>query len=351
MTPKNLTSRQLFTMQNRSLAKKVEQFFEATNDAGLVMQYAVALLVREALCISDFSDIFKNLVRQILLTSEPNDIMRQFSAYFQDYFDKLEWKTVLHRLYKNEAEYHEVTKQTRRYKALLDKKHREVVEASDYQFDIVSVFKDANGKKHKWTLRNTKRVHSEEEIAEVLQILTTLTIFQTPAGVRRFVEYDNYESVKSCIDASHKMENEHEPLLTKDEDTLCLSQEKVLSTTEGIEKRNQSGNLPLESVSLNGRASRDSHMENHQTQKDPIIAETSVLESLDDSSAPVSKKQLLSKNEQPKPTNTPNKVDFRKPKSKEQQEREYKEGLLSRVKRGSGKRGSGNKKKKNGKRK
>lgn len=52
-------------------------------------------------------------------------------------------------------------------------------------------------------MRDTKPITSPEETAEVLSILTTLTIFQT-SGVRRFAEYVKFKSKKSCLDAEHE---------------------------------------------------------------------------------------------------------------------------------------------------
>lgn len=199
-----LGQRQLFGIKKENLMKRVSLYFEQKQHAAEVVEYLVAILVRHALCVSDFSlQPLNELIQQIFLTATPNNTLRRHCVYFQDFFSEDQWQSVIRRLFSNEEEYHEFTKETRLYKNLLAKKSRETSEKSDFQFDIVSTFKDANGKRHTWTLRDTKKIHSKEETAEVLKILSTLTIFQT-SGVRRFAEYVKFKSKKSCIDTEHE---------------------------------------------------------------------------------------------------------------------------------------------------
>lgn len=141
--------------------------------------------------------------------------MRQHCVYFQDYFpDEKDWKTVIQRLFASEAAFRDYTREASAYKALLDEKNREVPVLSDYQFNLVSVFKDVTGKRHTWALQNIKKVQSTEQTRGILKILTTLTIFKT-AGVRRFAEYVRYKSVKGRVDAE-----DVEPVVTiKEEQT------------------------------------------------------------------------------------------------------------------------------------
>ena len=83
-------------------------------------------------------------------------------------------------------------------------------EESEEQFKIVSVFKDGSGKKHTWTLSNTKEIPKDSEkdqaeVAELLKIMTTLTIFETPAGVRRFTECMTYKSKRVRTDVEYEV--------------------------------------------------------------------------------------------------------------------------------------------------
>lgn len=199
-----LGQRQLFGMKKENLFKRVLRSFEQNQQAAEVVEYLVAILVRNSLCISDFSlQPLKELIHELFLTATPNDTLRQHCVYFQHLFSDEEWQTVTQRLFSSKEEYQASTKEACSYKKLLEKKSREHSQESGFQFDLVSVFKDAAGKKHTWTLRDTKPITSPEETAEVLNILTTLTIFQT-SGVRRFAEYVKFKSKKSCLDAEHE---------------------------------------------------------------------------------------------------------------------------------------------------
>lgn len=204
-----LGQRQLFAMGEKSLSKRLGQFYQRTGNTAEVVEFAVAILIRHTLCLADFSNCCKTLLREIFLTSKPNNTLRQYCVLFQDYFEAEEWQQVLDRLFQNRKEYKKFTKETCLYKKLLDKKNQEVPEPSEYQFNIVSVFKDAAGKKHTWTLRDAKQVRSEVETSEVLKMLSSLTIFQV-AGVRRFTEYVKFKSHKTYLDAEHEMTQEEQ---------------------------------------------------------------------------------------------------------------------------------------------
>lgn len=199
-----LGQRQLFGMKKENLFKRVLRSFEQNQQVAEVVEYLVAILVRHSLCVSDFSlQPLKELIHELFLSATPNDTLRQHCVYFQHFFSDEEWQTITQRLFSSKEEYQASTKEACSYKKLLEKKSREHSQESDFQFDLISVFKDAAGKKHTWTLRDTKPITSPEETAEVLNILTTLTIFQT-SGVRRFAEYVKFKSKKSCLDAEHE---------------------------------------------------------------------------------------------------------------------------------------------------
>lgn len=207
-----LNGRQLFCMKKTNLFKRVTQFFEQTSNAAAVVEYLVAILLRDALCVSDYSiKDLTDLIHKIFLTTEPNHTLRLHALYFKKFFSDKKWQTVIDRLFQNETDYHEYTKAACLYNELLEKRTLKKVKPSNYQFTIVSTFKDANGKKHAWTLRDTKEipegaVNEAAEVAELLTILTTLTIFQTASGTRRFVEYVKYKSESGKIDIEHVAE-------------------------------------------------------------------------------------------------------------------------------------------------
>ncbi|MBO0453204.1 hypothetical protein [Candidatus Enterococcus murrayae] len=199
-----LGSRQIFGMKKETLMKRVLRYFEQTQQAAEVVEYLVAILFRHALCVGDFSlQPLSEMIRQIFLTAAPNGTLRRHCVYFEHFFSLEEWQTVIQRLFSSDEEYQQFTKETCLYKKLLEKKSLETHEIAEFQFDLVSIFKDANGKRHTWTLRDTKQVRSEEETAKVLGVLTTLTIFRS-SGIRRFAEYVKFKSKKGCIDAEHE---------------------------------------------------------------------------------------------------------------------------------------------------
>ncbi|MBU5361794.1 hypothetical protein KQI58_11990 [Enterococcus raffinosus] len=217
-----LGQRQIFGMKNTNLMKRVAKYFEQTKNAAQVVEYLVAILLRYALCASDYSlEPLTGLIHQIFLTTTPNDTLRKHCVFFESFFSTDEWQKVVNRLFKNESEYQEFTKETSFYKTYLEKKNREQPEPSEYQYTLISSFKDSNGKKHTWTLRNTKRVseHLENETANVLKLLTSLTVFQTDSA-RRFAVYLNFSSHEGRIDAQHKeVQEEVVPTETMEEQT------------------------------------------------------------------------------------------------------------------------------------
>ena len=209
-----LGQRQIFGMLRKSLEKRVAQRYEQTKNAAEIVEAAVAILVRDALSVGDFAYLFPELIREIFLTAAPNDTLRRHCVYFRDYFvGEEEWQTVIDRLFKSEEEYLELTKQARSYRKLLIKRGAETFEKTAFQFDLATVFKDGNGQ--------------ESETAEILEILTTLTIFQT-GGVRRFAEYVKFKSIKTCIDTQHEASQpEQEELSEMDSsDEKCEISEK-----------------------------------------------------------------------------------------------------------------------------
>lgn len=202
--------RTLFGVKKENLMKRIRTYYEQTGNAAEVVEYLVAILLRDALCVVNYSlDLIVDLIHQLFLTSEPNDTLRQHAVYFQKFFSEEQWQSVITRLFQSEAAFREATKETCLYNELLMKRSQIKAETSEVQFKIASVFMDASGKKHTWTLSNTKEIpkNSEKDIAEVaelLKIMTTLTIFETSAGVRRFTEFMSYKSKRGSIDVEHK---------------------------------------------------------------------------------------------------------------------------------------------------
>lgn len=192
MTVKQLGQRQLFTMKRKSLEARVIRYYTETKDSDSVVEYAVAILVRNALSIGGaFSDIFKDLIRSIFMEAEPTATLRQFMPYFQSYFSNDEWRTLINRLFKNKSEYHHFkdnAKANIRY--LTPKNSTKTNENSS--FNLISVFFAADGKKHTWTLKDIDNSRKTEEIRALLKILSSLTILKKD-DVRRFAQLATFD--------------------------------------------------------------------------------------------------------------------------------------------------------------
>lgn len=193
MPTKGLNQRTLFITGPKKLEESLQRFYEESHDANAVVEYLVALLVKNALCVGDaFSFFCKELIRDILLLTEPTEVLRLFAPLFHSYFSGGEWKRVTARLYKNNKEYHQYDDQLYEYKQQLFSKTTPIEELAGEQYKVLSFFKDGNGKLHTWSLRGADPYSSNQKLYTVLKLMTLLTIFRKD-GVRRFAELVNAE--------------------------------------------------------------------------------------------------------------------------------------------------------------
>lgn len=194
MQMKRLEKRQLFNMLGSNLEKRIINFYGETKDVSTVIEYVVTLLVRQALTLN-FSDspfICQDVIREIFLNAAPTNTLRRFSVFFEDYFDKNEWKTISARLYRDNTNFLAATEEARLYKAYLKEKDpTRTDELADHQFVLKAIFKGENGRRHTWTVKNAHPTKNREEVAGALKILTMLTIFETN-GVRKFCEFVDF---------------------------------------------------------------------------------------------------------------------------------------------------------------
>lgn len=179
MEMKQLTRRQLFTVKKReNLEKKVCKFWEETGNVDLVIEYIIAIILRNALVVSDFSLPCKDLVRELLFHAEPSETLKKFCPFLKDYVEESEWITVIKRLFKTETNYYKATKKIRIYESYLKNKGTaEITEKYD-SFTLISYFEDESGKKHTWKLRDVDPSNTLEETKRMLGILTKMTIFK-----------------------------------------------------------------------------------------------------------------------------------------------------------------------------
>ena len=70
MSMVKLTSRQIFGMKRATVEARIEKYYDETKDATVVIQYAFALLLRNALSVNDFSGMLEAVIHEILLRPE-----------------------------------------------------------------------------------------------------------------------------------------------------------------------------------------------------------------------------------------------------------------------------------------
>lgn len=184
---KPLLQRQLFGMKRETLEAKIISYFEFSNDTSALIKYLVILMVRNSLVVSDYSFVCRELICDVLLTAEPTDVLREYCAYFKDYFKKSgDWDRVVRRLFKNKKNYYRLSEKARSYKKLLDTPGTEAVNNSELALRIISTFEDTSGKKHTLTIADADETRSKADVYKILEILTTVNLFKTADGVRRF---------------------------------------------------------------------------------------------------------------------------------------------------------------------
>lgn len=161
------------------------------NPAYLV-ECAVAIMVRNAFSSSDYAYIAKETMQEVFLTADPQALasVRHLCVYFRDYFSAAEWEKVIARLFKNQQEYLRITATTRQNDHLHKMLHSGSREAKELM-NIATVYRDAAGKKHRFTIKDADPCYSVELTTALLSILTSLTIFERN-GVRRFTELVRY---------------------------------------------------------------------------------------------------------------------------------------------------------------
>lgn len=209
---KPLSQVQLFVTKRPTLEAKVTSYFEHSKDVSAIIQYAVAIMVKNALVLSDYSCFLKDLIREIFLTAEPSDILRKNLSYFKPYFKSGEFDVIIKRLFKNKKDYLQCSEEARLISKYLHTETAAPNEGSEYHYHLITVFKASNGKKHTWTLRDIHPAVAHEENCErtrlLLKLLTTLTLFQQE-DVRKFAEFVKFDYFKAA-NVSHYEEPQEE---------------------------------------------------------------------------------------------------------------------------------------------
>ncbi|MGM0216603.1 DUF2922 domain-containing protein [Enterococcus sp. AZ109] len=182
-----LSSRQINTMKRTSLEKRVHDFHSESGNDVYTIQAVLAVMIRNALSTEDFSFLAEDLIRKIFLTSKAVHEIRLSCVYFRDYFTDDEWKKVKNRLFASEAEFEQLTKRTELYIEKLRPRLISKARPTEKKTNMLSYFKDGNGKRHSWSLSNVNPDITKEEHYALMSILSTLNIFHKD-GVQRFAE-------------------------------------------------------------------------------------------------------------------------------------------------------------------
>lgn len=338
-----LSQLQLFVTKRERLEKAIMKAYTDSQDADTVIQYVVAVLIRNALCISDFSYICKDLVREILLFAEPSDVLRKFTPLFRDFFDSgKEWEQVTKRLYKKTKEYHRYNNRVSECKKYLFAKTTPIEELNGQQYKLVSTFEDAVGKIHTWSLRDADKNTSAMKIDAVLELLSSLTIFEKD-GVRRFMNLENSE-IDNCTrhikirkgeiveESAQISANQPQPEAVKPSfDFSTMSEEERLQLVnlllpEGVVLAD------TRTEAVKNEESKERSISEEFRVSEKSIASTQELETASGAITTLAKEAAEAIEAKTKPRN-PQSI-YKKPKSEKQKEQEHKDELLREANKG-----------------
>ncbi|MDU5512285.1 MAG: hypothetical protein E6086_17425, partial [Enterococcus gilvus] len=171
MDVKKLGTRQLFLMKRESLEKKIVTYYEQSGDADSVIEYLVAVMVRNALNLTGaFSFLCKELLRDLFLTVEPTSTLRLFLPFFKEYFESKEWEGLIKQYFGSPSEYFSQTEMIRPFKNAFEKQGSLDLYREGLVYDIRSRFEDAAGKRHLLTIRDVDPNKEETLVAEILEV-------------------------------------------------------------------------------------------------------------------------------------------------------------------------------------
>ncbi|MGM0300930.1 hypothetical protein IGI66_000513 [Enterococcus sp. AZ048] len=205
MDVKKLGTRQLFLMKRESLEKKIVTYYEQSGNGDSVIEYLVAVMVRNALNLTGaFSFLCKDLLRDLFLTVEPTDTLRLFLPFFKEYFESKEWDGLIKQYFGSPSEYFSQTEMIRSFKNAFERQGGLDLYREGLVYDIRSRFEDAAGKRHLLTIRDVDPNKEETLVAEILEVLTLLSIFEVD-GVRKFVALIDYKGGGHVETTSYKV--------------------------------------------------------------------------------------------------------------------------------------------------
>ena len=209
------------------------------------------------------------MIQEVYFTVEPTAVMRQYLPYFEDYFTENEWQTIVNRLFGNHTTYLAQTEEARVNKGYLEQTGTLDNRIEGLVYRVEAVFEDTIGKKHKLTIRDTDSTFSESQTIQVLNILTTLSIFDT-ADVRKYETYVSYQTPGKIIATSHNSRQKTKPT-AKEPENIAAEQppekEKTVAATNKKQSSASVSTLPKEATKQTASSNNTSLRKNTTLKK------------------------------------------------------------------------------------
>ncbi|MDU5336813.1 hypothetical protein [Enterococcus sp.] len=164
-----------------------------------------------------------DLIREVYLSAEKTNTMCQYLPYFQDYFSVDEWESLIKRLYGNRSQYFAQTIEARIYKGFLEQEGTLDNRIEGLVYRVEAIFEGEDGKKHKLTIRETDPTIDEELTINILNILTTLSIFKVEGG-QKFATYVSYKTQGTIIATSNNSRQKPQKAADEKETVIAAAQ-------------------------------------------------------------------------------------------------------------------------------
>lgn len=246
--------------------------------------------------MGSFAELIQDLIQEVYFTVEPTAVMRRYLPYFEDYFTADEWQTIVNRLFGNHTTYLAQTEEARVNKGYLEQTGTLDNRIEGLVYRVEAVFEDTIGKKHKLTIRDTDSTFNEAQTIQVLNILTTLSIFDT-ADVRKYETYVSYQTPGKIIATSHNSRQKTKPT-AKEPETIAAEQppekEKTVAATNKKQSSASVSTLPKE-ASKQTASSNNTSLKKNTTLKKNQSSPTSLPKNTNTSDSPSPNPELKKK--------------------------------------------------------
>jgi hypothetical protein len=124
--------------------------------------------------------------------------------FFKEYFESKEWEGLIKQYFGSPSDYFSQTETIRSFKNVFEKQGGLDLYREGLVYDIRSRFEDAAGKRHLLTIRDVDPNKEEMLVAEILEVLTLLSIFEVD-GLRKFVALIDYKGGGHVETTSYKV--------------------------------------------------------------------------------------------------------------------------------------------------